>query len=176
MNTITIEYIYKRIYELRNETIKIIPEHKWDVQLASVGMTNRKRAAGLASSTGDRLINQAFVGTELFDKLDDTIRHELAHLAAGVRQGHNRIWKRVAHAFGCDIHKTEYAEAEQTLSRKIQHKYWLIAITDTGERITIRSADRKSRRYTHHNPSLRTLTVDGNTITSFEYTPFKPML
>lgn len=175
MNNITIEYIFQRIHTLHQEVMQIIPEHKWDVPLTNVGMTNRKRAAGLASNKGDILINHIFVGTNLFDKLDDTIRHELAHLAAGVKHKHNHVWKRIAHAFGCDIHKTEHSEANEILTSKIQHKYWLIAITDTGERITIKSADRKAKRYTHHNPNVSRLTVDGKKIASFEYAPYKPI-
>ncbi|MBE8167658.1 MAG: hypothetical protein HAW66_04785 [Shewanella sp.] len=58
-----------------------------------------KTSWGLATTCGMVKINSLFVGSTAIIELRSTIRHELAHLAAGLKVNHNQYFKRVANAF-----------------------------------------------------------------------------
>ena len=48
------------------------------------------------------VLSRAFIEDCDFEFMDDTIRHELAHIYAGIEAGHGHVWKSVARRFGAN--------------------------------------------------------------------------
>ena len=169
---ITQQFIIARVNEIMLELDRsVLAIDHWAIKLTKVSISTTTKSYGDASAKGVLRINRVFINTDEFDALDDIIRHELAHFAVGLNHHHNRVWKRVAAAFGCDITKATHKAGKARLSSTIEHKYWLVAITGQGP-VEIKPANSKHKIYTEYQPERKRLLVDGQEILRFEYIPY----
>ena len=111
---------------------RIMPIRSWAVTPIRLELEAHRKAYGRASSQGVILINQLFIGSHEIDTLRKVLRHELAHLAAGLSYQHNsRRFKIINGAFGGVTSTT----LDSTLIKDSRSgKYRLWAITDKGAR------------------------------------------
>lgn len=63
-------------------------------------MNRRKRAFGIATyrpATKKYSVQLSkYIADETFEQIVDTVRHEFAHIIAGLNNGHNSHWKKIA--------------------------------------------------------------------------------
>jgi len=172
---ITKEYIENLYAEVLRELSEKHPVELWKVEPSGLKFTDEKTKFGMARFDGVIFINTAFIGTEAKAKLNNTMRHEFAHLAAGLNNNHNKVFKRFARFFGCnpDIDLSE--EIRQVIG-KIDYKYMLVAHTSDGGRHEIGGAHRKSKKYANFGKALRerySYEVNGLKVVRFVYEPQK---
>jgi len=107
------------------------------------------------SADGKVEVGGAYIGCisqEAFHQLDQTILHELAHLAVGVHHGHNSVWKRAAKRFGV-INPASTTPICDELTLKL-YKWSVYCITESGKEYFY-------NRY-KSSPPLDLLQYDGN--------------
>ncbi|MDP5070860.1 MAG: SprT-like domain-containing protein, partial [Congregibacter sp.] len=68
----------------------------WEHPFTSLRFNRARRAYGHAHQDGRIVLSNTFLGTTAVAELEDTIRHELAHLIAGIRFKHGPRWRQVA--------------------------------------------------------------------------------
>jgi len=109
-------------------------------------VVKKMRPFGAAVSDGTIRINLSFVGTELYEHVLDTIRHEIAHMVVGFEVGHGRSWKACCRKIGC----TPSARASVTDTGYIQnnYNYALIAVFNDDSELVVKHYKRKSKKYT----------------------------
>lgn len=121
---------------------------------------------GAAVSDGSIRINNAYVGTELYDELLDTIRHEISHLIVGFAEGHGRKWQKCCKLIGCN------PEASTSISDKTflknNYNYALFAIfADNGEVKMVKHYKRMTTKYTSAKPN--SYSIKGRGIERFYF-------
>jgi len=164
---ITLETIKGEYNSALSMCKKILPIHKWVLNPKGVDLTRHKTKYGLATCDGMTLISRAFIGTSAINKLRATLRHELAHLAVGLNQGHNRTFKRWARRFGA----LDPVDRSETLSvlDNINYKYQVTAHLEDGTQRDLGGVHRKTRRYTDYPGNGSTASIDGLHILSFSF-------
>lgn len=167
MTIITKEHIEKEYLLAVAECTDIIPIDKWATYPSGVTLTKHKSKYGMACPAGYVYINQSFLNTTATNKLRATLRHELAHLAAGLKHHHNRLFQRFNHAFGGD---KEVPQAEMDeIKNNIDYKWQLFAYLKNGEKVFIGNVHRKTKRYTDYDNSRRKMNYKGLPIERFEF-------
>lgn len=106
-----------------------------------------RRSYGQAHADGRLRISAQFVGTTALADLEDTVRHELAHLIVGVGEKHGRAWKQVATALGATPRATGRSTNADLHGRMADGPFTLVAELLSGEERVIRRVHRRSRRY-----------------------------
>lgn len=153
---LTKEIIQSEFSNLLNECFHCIPKEKWKHNVnEKIGFTSHKTKYGWAFKDGRVEINAKFVGTTAINALRHTIRHELAHLAVGLDEHHNRRFNLVADRFGCECVRPEDAkQVEQAIS----FKYSVYAHVEGGQRLYLGQCHRKTKLY--DVPDGRKVTVE----------------
>lgn len=151
-----------------------IKKENYRHQLQEVSVNNRfKRALGRASAKnagapGKIEISGCFVGLEKtdenFDQLADTILHELAHLYAGILEGHNETWQTVAKRMGAKPQKDTKITGE--LEKALRPPWVLVATMESGKRIKVKEAYKCSSKYLNR---LRKYSIQGEPVERFEW-------
>jgi len=167
---ITVKFVQSVYDDILADVVCVLPMIEWIHKPTALGYTDEKTKYGLATNEGMILINRLFIGTTATTKLDYTLRHEFAHLAIGLRESHNRAFKRLEERFGVDLNR-DLSEDISKIQNKIAYKYTVLAHLENGEVRVIGGVHRKTRRYTEYptNKSRFKLSVDGIRILSFEY-------
>lgn len=126
----------------------------WAHPFSGLVFSRARRSFGRAYRDGRIAISTVFVGTTALEDLEDTVRHELAHLIAGVDQQHGSRWRRVAKDLGAVPRATGRSRCE-TLHERMQHApLTLVAVMASGAEVDIKPAFRRSGRYTQYRRSL----------------------
>lgn len=147
----------------------IFPLSNWRIQPQELGYTNAKTAYGFATFEGRILVNKVFIGTQAYQQLDNTIRHELAHLAVGLEEQHNARFRRMEREFGVVKRAAEPSELEE-LRNALIPKYTLFARLTNGEIKNLGGAHRRHKKYTQYRKRrFQLLTVDGVIVDDFFY-------
>lgn len=123
------------------------------------------RALGIASSNGNITINSSFVGTELYDELIDTIRHEIAHLVVGINQGHNNVWKACCLRIGCNPNRSTNVKDEKFITN--HYNYALYAEFVDGSEILVGRYKRRSQKFIKAKPHQ--YSIKGRPIVRFYF-------
>lgn len=144
------------------------PVEKWSVKPVQLKLTNCKTKYGIASIDGTVYINSAFIGTSAINKLRNTLRHELAHLAVGISHQHDAVFRKCERLFGADVKVSPEEIAE--FEKNIPHKWLLLAHLVNGKSTVLGGAHRKHKKYAKYRPNIfRALTIDGIKVDRFEY-------
>jgi len=166
---ITKEYIQAAYDRVLAEVSQIIPLQQWKHAPTGLGFTEEKTKYGWATHEGKVLINTIFIGTTATTKLDFVIRHEFSHLAIGLNNHHNRLFRRIEARFGVNIHQDLSEELAQIQS-KIEFKYTVLAHLKNGEIHDFGGVHRKTKRYTHYPKNTgANLSIGGVRILRFEF-------
>lgn len=174
MSTITERSIKTTFSEELARAQNLCP--KWVHPSSGLVINRAKTAYGKANTKGQVFISQVFIGTEAHDDLLDTIRHELAHLIAGIPARHGPEWKRRARQLGAKPRSANRAGTE-CLKKNMARPLTLWAITTDGERIKLGTRHHRNKKYTGYRydqdkPYLtrRRMSIRGKAITHFDYT------
>lgn len=163
---ITEKHIRSRYNEITNECIDKLSIERWVIMPTCFSLSSRK-VLGTAKSTGEISVSRAYLGSVDYDGLDDTIRHELAHLAAGLQAKHGVEWKRMAVLFGAT--PTSRGMTTQCVQDSL-YKYYIMAHMADGTILPIKPANRKVRKYTDYVWGCSIRNVD---IKRFQYVSYK---
>lgn len=171
MNPITEEYIHSRYKELREECLNKIPTKYWKVMPAETVILNKRLSSSLGRAfvSGKIDINhKAYVGSMAYESLDDTIRHELAHVCAPKGEGHGALWKKTAKYFGAN----PSSRAKDDGKTNSRYNWSLIAIGYDGRKALIKNYTKSppSRYFTlNHGYSFG----NGDPIMEFIKVPYE---
>ncbi len=168
MVTICKRVIDREYQNALKECVEALPLDRWVVIPSTMKLTSCKTKYGIACSDGTIQINSAFIGTHAINQLRNTIRHELAHLAVGISQQHNAVFRQCERLFGarCVVGAEELVAFEKNVS----HKWLLMAHLMNGRSIVLGGAHRRHKKYLHYKPNIfRKLTIEGVPVNSFEY-------
>ncbi|MFL0801978.1 MAG: hypothetical protein K6L80_16135 [Agarilytica sp.] len=146
----------------------VLAKPKWVVQPSALELTRHKTKFGMASSKGVVYINSAFIGTQAINKLRNTLRHELAHLAVGLAEGHNAIFKHCAQVFGANraVPQSEILAFEQSVG----YKWQLIAHLVDGRTVEMGRVHRRHKKYSAYtHRRWRYMVIKDTAVLRFEY-------
>ena len=167
--TIDWTFIQQRHDEILVELNLIQDITVWQIKPKNLVQTTHKTKYGMADVNGVIHINHAFVGTEAFQLLDATIRHEFAHLCVGLFHGHDATFKAKARQFKAHFGRHLKAESAQ-VHAAIGYKYRLYATLANGETLLFRWVHRTHAKYMKYKPSMfKYLTIKGQKVISFSY-------
>lgn len=150
----------------------IYPKERWQRAPRAILGTTKKGVYGECLPDGTVYVNQGFIGTEAINKLRETIRHELAHLAVGLSHGHDRHFRAMEARFCQGIDVPE-AEVEQ-IKANINFKWRVTAHLEDGTDFDLGGVHRRTKRYTDYPDPKRGayMNINGTTITSFSFKPY----
>lgn len=140
--------------------------------------TRSGRALGTASSSGEICISKAFIGGTSYEALEDTLRHEYAHLAVGVYEKHGNKWREMAQLFGAtpkarSKHKEHLCELTQAQLER-SYKYTLVAHLEDGTSRALKGVNRRQRARLEYKPKMFSYYRIGDLkIIKFTYEPNK---
>lgn len=161
-----IESRYQSIFD---ELLLTTPVDLWHIKPSELKPTNHKTKYGMADIKGVIYINEAFIGTDAYQLLNATIRHELAHLCVGIHHGHDNVFKSQAKLFKANFGKHLKKESAE-LNQSIGYKYKLFATLNNDQVILFRKAHRKHNKYLSYKPKLfNYLTINGHKVLNFYY-------
>ncbi len=165
---ITLEHIQDEYAQALLDCFAILPQRRWALMPSGVALTTHKTKYGMANHTGKVFISHGFLNTTAFTKLRNTLRHELAHLAVGLRHQHDAVFRRCERAFGAKT-PVPADEIEQVHSN-VPYKWRLLAHLFDGSVRDIGGAHRRTKKYTEYRPQAhRFMSVDGEKIRHFEF-------
>lgn len=119
----------------------------WKHPFAGLEFSRAKRMFGQAHRDGRIVLSRQFIGTTALADLEDTIRHELAHLIVGIAEKHGQRWKAVAASLGARPRATGKSQGADLQARMSDAPLTLLAVMQSGEEREMKSAFRRSRRY-----------------------------
>lgn len=147
-----------------------IPLSSWKVQPKGIGFTTHKVKYGLATSKGEVLLNPAFIGTEAYTKLKETIFHEFAHLIVGLEENHSSAFKRVL-AYISDYLVVPADEYEMVKDNN-GYKYRLLGFTQDNS-YNLGGCFKRTKKYLNYDPKgRRTMSINGDKFLRFEYVSY----
>lgn len=143
--------LVQELYQIiLNEVSSIRPLNTWAVQPTGVEFTKHKAKFGLATPEGKVLISEYFLGTDAIDKLKNTFRHEFAHHCCGLKNNHNKIFRRVEYLFGVTA-EGEAKSEKQKITDTISHKYTVNAHLVNGAIVCCGGVHRKTKTYSEYD-------------------------
>jgi hypothetical protein len=128
---------------------------RWAHPFAGLEYSRARRHYGQARSDGRLFISRQFIGTAALADLEDTVRHELAHLIVGVREGHGPRWKAVAAELGATPRAAGRSRCRHLDERLTTAPLMLVAVFEDGSELEVKPAHRRSRAYLDYRYNLR---------------------
>ncbi|MEE4280017.1 MAG: SprT-like domain-containing protein [Halieaceae bacterium] len=119
----------------------------WAHPFAGLELNRARRTYGQAHRDGRIVISSVFLGTTALADLEDTVRHEIAHLVVGIAERHGPRWRRVAKRLGATPRASGRSQAEDLGQRMDDAPYTLVAVLESGEECEVKPVFRRSRRY-----------------------------
>ena len=145
----------------------------WEHPCTGLSFSRARRILGQAHGNGTVKLSTLFIGTPARRDLIDTIRHELAHLIAGLRAGHGARWRQIARNLGAQPRATGDARCEVLRRRMDDAPFTLYAVLAGGEEVAVKPAYRRSREYENYryNRFGRRYYYRGEAVQYFRYHP-----
>jgi hypothetical protein len=166
-----IESTYKNCLAIATSKI---PLSGWEQQPIGIGLTSHKVKYGLATPKGEVLLNPSFIGTKAYNKLKETIFHELAHFIVGLDKNHSAPFKN---ALGyISDHLEAPAEELHMVKENNGYKYRLLGYTQ-NKVFNLEGAFKRTKKYLDYDPKgRRTMSIDGDKFLRFDYVPYTDAL
>ena len=144
---------------------------RWVHPFAGFSFSRSRRCYGQARHDGHMLISRSFLGTQAVADLEDTVRHEFAHLIAGIRARHGAPWRVIAQSLGARPRATGQSIDAGLNERMSDAPFTLLAVLQGGEERVLRKVFRRSRRYLDYRLGHRgqRYTVSGIAVERFRY-------
>jgi len=147
---------------------KVFPLQTWGHTAPHLSFFTSKTTFGQAHSSGKLEISTVYIGTTNYTDLRDTIRHELAHLIAGIRQGHNSNWKRIISHLGGKPERLSTPTGK--LASNMKRKWRLHGTTVDGATVAFHTSHTKQSKYLSYTPTEhRQYKHNGVVIAKFTY-------
>jgi hypothetical protein len=144
--------------------MKLTPMHNWAINYNGWELSKSKTMYGQATHKGILRISRIFLGTQEFNQLRDTVRHEIAHLICGMDAGHNCNWRYYASLLGCRPRASTPMQGEL---RETAKKQWrLIGVLECGKEVRFHAAHVQQMKYLVPNPRK---SCSQGKIVSFHY-------
>lgn len=143
----------------------------WAHPFAGLAFNRARRCYGQAHRDGRMVLSTVFIGTAALEDLEDTVRHELAHLIVGVEERHGPRWRAVARKLGA-VPRATGRSRSQDLSERMDDAPWtLVAILGSGEERELKPAFRRNRRLMDYRLSAgqQRYRCAGQDVLRFEY-------
>ncbi|WP_286241232.1 hypothetical protein [Neptuniibacter halophilus] len=174
MEKITENQIVNLAHKVMAECALEIPVSKWAHRFHDLQVVHMKAKYGEATATGIVRISSLFVGTSAWKKLEQTLRHEFAHLAVGTDQHHNSRFKQCQSRFRGDK-PVPQSEIEEIASNN-RYKWQVIAHLEDGTTFDVGGVHRKTKRYSayHEQPECKKrdwLTTVNKRVVRYEFQP-----
>lgn len=164
---ITPEIINECYTSSLRECFDLFPAEKWKHSPAGVDMTDHKGKYGMATAKGVVLINKAFLGTNSTIKLRNTMRHELAHLAVGLKQSHNKVFRCFEALF--DALVPVPPNEIEAITNNISYKWQVIAHLVDGTQRDLGGAHMKTKLYAEYPYNGRSMSIGQIKVEQFEF-------
>jgi predicted SprT family Zn-dependent metalloprotease len=122
--------IRKEFEKVVHELGTTFPEYRDSFQKLAITCSSKRRIFGSYNIKGHKVkVNPQFFAEGDMDKLNDTIRHEIAHAIQrdhyrDYGKSHGLLWKRLARKFGADP-KASHAVSPEA-KKQIKSKYTLM--------------------------------------------------
>lgn len=145
----------------------------WAHPFSGFRLNRARRSYGHAHRDGSLVVSRQFLGTTAVDDLRDTIRHEFAHLIAGIDKRHGARWKQVAVALGAAPKASGRSQCDDLHARMNTAPFTLVAVMSSGEERVLKPAFRRSKRYQDYELGKggRRYRVGHDWILRFRYDP-----
>lgn len=127
----------------------------WEHPFTELSFNRAKRSYGHAHHDGRIVLSNSFFGTNAVADLEDTIRHELAHLIAGIRFKHGPRWRQIAECLGATPRASGRSQSDELHEKMSDAPFTLIAVMQNGEERTMRHVYRRARRYLEYRYGKR---------------------
>lgn len=149
---------------------------RWNHPYRGVEFSRARRILGQAHHDGRVKLSLLFVDTQARDDLVDTIRHEFAHLIAGLSARHGPRWKAVAQTLGATPRASGRALCDTLSARLDDAPFSLVAVMATGEELVMKPAYRRSQQYLQYRyrAGHRDYFYRGEPVLRFRYVDRKP--
>ncbi|WP_439108039.1 SprT-like domain-containing protein [Congregibacter sp.] len=144
----------RAIFERERHKADALFSH-WEHPFSGLTFNRARRSYGQAHRDGRVVLSNTFVGTTAFADLEDTIRHELAHLIAGIRYKHGPRWRKVAISLGATPRASGRSESDELHDKMSDAPFTLIAVMQSGEERVIRRVYRRARSYINYRYGKR---------------------
>ena len=144
---------------------------RWVHPFAGLEFNRARRTYGQAHRDGRVVLSTLFLGTRALADLEDTIRHEFAHLVVGIDERHGPRWKQVAQRLGAVPRAAGRSRAADLHARMEDAPFTLVAVLASGEERALKPAFRRSRRFLDYRRDGRgrRYLVDGEVVAYFRY-------
>jgi len=143
----------------------------WVHPFAGLSFNRARRTYGQAHRDGRIVLSSVFLGTAALGDLEDTVRHELAHLIVGIDQRHGPAWRQVAKRLGATPRATGRSQAPDLAQKMEAAPYTLMAVLASGEEREVKPVFRRSKRYLDYRYRVRgrNYIIAGQTVLRFYY-------
>ena len=152
------------------------PLQQWFHKTPTLEVSPLKGKNGIAYSTGNIIINSAFLSTSAVGCLRKTICHEIAHLVVGIQQAHNQKWESVYDelcSLSVDLRSGGHEIEMQQVKETIPYKYRLLGYLTDERVLDLGGAYRRTKKYLSYDGNHSFL---GVRITSYKYVDYKAPL
>jgi hypothetical protein len=119
----------------------------WAHPFAGLSFNRARRCYGQAHRDGRMVLSTLFIGTTALDDLEDTVRHEFAHLIAGIEARHGPQWRSVAKRLGAVPRASGRSRSPELNARMDDAPWTLVAVLASGEERELKPAFRRNRRF-----------------------------
>lgn len=122
----------------------------WAHPFAGLYFNRARRCYGQAHQDGRVVLSTLFIGTTALDDLEDTVRHEFAHLIAGIGERHGPRWRAVAKKLGAVPRAAGRSHSAELNARMNDAPWTLVAVLASGEERELKPAFRRNRRFANY--------------------------
>jgi len=122
----------------------------WAHPFAGLSFNRARRCYGQAHHDGRIVLSTLFLGTAALADLEDTVRHELAHLIAGIEERHGPRWRAVARTLGAVPRAAGRSHSPELSARMDDAPWTLVAVLASGEECELKPAFRRDRRFMNY--------------------------
>lgn len=146
--------LHRLAFEVLGKLEEDFPEYEEQLSKVRFEWSGKMtRAAGNARSTGlIRFSAQIWsIGENHFDAFRNTVLHEIAHIIAGARHGHDDVWKRIAMNIGCTGERCHQLEVPKSKPRQ----EWPCSVCAETMLLGPRQINKAKRGYSYRHGSCQ---------------------
>ncbi|UUA75150.1 hypothetical protein [Cellvibrio sp. QJXJ] len=177
---ITEDTIVSMSEEIKTFCVRLFPR-SWSVthtsfEIAELEMNRNKIVFGKAHHCGKIQISNIYVGTDCYSALKSTLIHEFSHLIVGLKENHNSRFKRIFEYLSdkAEMDTAAILKDHDVLRGKANAikpctlQLWMVF--QNGDTEFVGNYQKRSKKYTAYDPSVRNLQYKGKLIDRFYYT------
>jgi predicted SprT family Zn-dependent metalloprotease len=143
----------------------------WVLAPAGISIDTHKTKYGQVYPSGEIKVSSAFIGTNAYNKLKETINHELAHCIVGLHQNHNRRFKSAERLLNNTV---TVPRSEMIAIYENTHFKWRLLAHLESNCLDLGGAHKRTAKYTkyHYDTAKVGRSIQGKRIIRFEFVAF----